>query len=228
MAQTRARAGLSTLLMTVGFWLACAAPALADGQVWLLASVTRTLAVDWRLNLDFAPRFERDASDYSRSVLRAQVARVLGKHVTVGVGYEFTEPASVIVRREHRLIEQVQVQQRVGGWTLSHRGRLEQRWLHLAPSVAVRTRYQLRVSRPIRQSGRWSWLVLDEVLYTLRGTALGSKQGLDRHRLGGGISHVLSTHVTVEGGYTWQVINHPSPLSNQHDHLAVFALFARY
>ena len=75
---------------------------------------------------------------------------------------------------------------------------------------------------------RWSWLVLDEVLYTLRGTRLGPEQGFDRHRLGGGLSHALSTHVTVEGGYTWQVINRPSPLSNQHDHFAVFTLLARY
>ena len=57
-----------------------------------------------------------------------------------------------IVRREHRIWEQVQVQQRVGGWTLSHRGRLEQRWLHLAPSVVVRTRYQFRAAHPIAQS----------------------------------------------------------------------------
>jgi hypothetical protein len=203
-------------------------PVWADGQVWLLASVTKTLAVDWRLNVDFAPRWERDASDYSRSVLRVQIARVLGKQVTVGVGYEFTEPASPIVRRENRFWEQVQVQQRVGAWTLSHRGRLEQRWLHLAPSLVVRTRYQFRAAHPIAQSRTWSWLVVDEVLYTLRGTALGPAQGLDRHRLGGGISRVLSEHVTLEGGYTWQFINRPRPLSNQHDHFAIFAFLARY
>ena len=70
--------------------------------------------------------------------------------------------------------------------------------------------------------------MLDEVFYTLRGTALGPTQGFDRHRLGGGISRVLSAHVTVEGGYTWQFINRPRPLPDQHDHLAVFSLFARY
>jgi len=222
------RAGLSRVLFAVGFLLACAVPAWADGQVWFLASVTKTLAVDWRLNVDFAPRWERDASDYSRSVLRLQIARALGKQVTLGGGYEHTEPASPIVRRENRIWEQVQVQQQVGGWTLSHRGRLEQRWLRLAPSLVVRTRYQFRAAHPIAHSARWSWLVLDEVFYTLRGTALGPTQGFDRFRLGTGLSRVLSAHVTVEGGYTWQFINHPRPLSNQNDHLAVFALFARY
>ena len=184
----RARAGLSTLLMTVGFWLACAPPALADGQVWLLASVTKTLAVDWRLNLDFAPRWERDARTTRAACCGLQVARVLGKQVTRGGRLRVHRAGLGHRQARASHLEQVQVQQRVGGWTLSHRGRLEQRWLHLAPSVVVRTRYQLRASHPIRQSGRWSWLLPDEVLYTLRGTALGPMQGLDRHRLGGGIS----------------------------------------
>ena len=68
------------LLLTLCSWLACALPARADGQVWVLASVTKTLAVDWRLNVDFAPRWEQDASDYSRNVLRAQIARALGHY----------------------------------------------------------------------------------------------------------------------------------------------------
>ena len=53
-------------------------------------------------------------------------------------------------------------------------------------------------------------------------------QGVDRHRLGGGISRVLSDHVTVEGGYTWQYLNRPRPLPDQNDHFAVLSLFARY
>jgi len=227
-ARTRPCAGLPLLLLTLGLWLACVLPARADGQIWVLASVTKTLAVDWRLNVDFAPRWEQDASDYSRNVLRAQIARALGKQVAVGFGYEFTQPQSPIVRREHRIWEQVQVQQRLGAWTLSHRGRVEQRWLRLAPSVVVRTRYQLRAMHPIARSHRWSWLLLDELLYTLRGTALGPQQGIDRHRLGGGISRVLSAHVTVEGGYTWQSLNRPRPLPDQNGHFAVLSLFARY
>ena len=92
-ARTRPCAGLPVLLLTLGLWLACVLPARADGQIWVLASVTKTLAVDWRLNVDFAPRWERDASDYSRNVLRAEIARALGKQVAVGFGYEFTQPA---------------------------------------------------------------------------------------------------------------------------------------
>ena len=228
LARLRRCAGLPTSLLTLVVWLACAVTARADGQLWLLASVTRTLTPDWRVSVDFAPRWERDISDYSRNVLRVQIGRALGAKVVVGGGYEYTDSRSVVTRDEHRLWEQVQVQQRVGSWSLSHRGRLEQRWLRLAPSVVVRTRYQFRAAHPIARSPRWSWQVLDEVLYTLRGTDLGPVQGFDRHRLGGGISRALSSHLTLEGGYTWQFINRPRPLANQHDHFAVFTFLARY
>jgi len=227
-AQARSFAGLPTILRTIGLWLASAASAHADGQVWVLASLTKAFAVDWRVNVDYAPRWERDASDYSRTVLRTQIARVLGKRVALGGGYEFTEPASFVVRREQRIWQQVQLQQRVGAWTLSHRGRVEERWLRLAPSTVVRTRYQFRAAHPIAQSHRWSWLMLDEVFYTLRGTDRGPVQGFDRNRLGGGVSHVLSEHVTVEAGYTWQFINDPRLLPGRHDHLALLNLLARY
>ncbi len=216
------------MLLSAAVWLACAAPAHADGQIWVLASVTRTFAERWRVSADFAPRWEQDASDYSRSTLRVLLARALGTRVWVGSGYEFTDPASVVTRREHRIWQQVDVRHLAGDWTISHRGRLEQRWLRLAPSVVVRVRYQLRAARPIARSRRWSWQVLDEVLYTVRGTRLGPGQGFDRHRLGGGIARALTDHVTVETGYTWQYINRPRPIANQHDHLAIFTVVARY
>ena len=123
----------------------------ADGQLWVLASVTKTLPPDWRLSVDFAPRWEQDVSDYSRNVMRAQMARRAGRKVASAVGYEFTDSQSSDRHGdEHRIWQQVQVQQRVGSWTLSHRGRLEQRWLRLAPSVVVRTRYQFRARTPDR------------------------------------------------------------------------------
>jgi len=227
-AHTWSVAWWPTSLLAVAFWLACPAPAHADGQIWVLASLTKAFAVDWRLSVDFAPRWERDASDYSRTVLRVQIARVLGKRVMLAAGYEHTEPESIIVRREDRLWQQVQVQQRPGAWSVSHRARFEERWLRLAPSTVVRLRYQLRAAHPIANSQVWSWQVFDEVFFTLRGTRLGPSQGFDRQRLGGGVSRALSSHVTAEVGYAWQLINRPRPLSNQNDHYAILNLLARY
>jgi len=216
------------MLMSAGLVLGPAAPASADGQLWLLASITKTVADVWRLNAEVAPRYEQDVSDYSRTVMRVQVSRLLGKRVWLGAGYEHHSPDAPYVRVENRIWQQVQIQHPAGGWTLSHRARIEERWLEFAQSMSMRARYQFRASHPFARGSRWSWLVLDELLVTTRGARLGPPQGFDRHRVGGGLSRALSAHVSVEGGYTWQYLNRPAPIPNQHDHFAVLSLLARY
>lgn len=205
-----------------------ASPARADTQLWVMASIARSLGDHWRVNAEVAPRWERDASDYSRTVMRAQLSRVFGSSLALGVGYEFQNPSAPYVRREHRIWQQVQLQQAAGRWTLSHRARFEQRWLHHVDPLVLRARYQFRASHPIGHSRAWSWLLLDEVLYTVRGDDRAYPQGLDRHRLGSGLGRVLSPLLTVEGGYTWQVINRPGRFPVQHDHMIVLNVLARY
>jgi Protein of unknown function (DUF2490) len=205
-----------------------AAPARADGQLWLLLSVTKSLATDWRLTMEASPRWESDMSDYSRTALRAQLARNVSGSTALGVGFEFQEPAAAYNRRERRIWQQVQVQHQLGGWALSHRARLEERWLQNADSVVVRTRYQLRASHPVAEDSPWSWQVFQEFLYTLRGSRRGSAQGVDRQRLGGGLSRAISSQLTAEGGYMWQYINRPGAQPGQVDHALVTALSYRF
>jgi hypothetical protein len=204
------------------------APARADGQLWVLLSVTRSFATDWRLSVEASPRWERDMSDYSRTALRTQLARAVSKSTALGAGFEFQEPAAAYNRRERRIWQQVQVQHDVRGWSLSHRARLEERWLQNADSVVVRTRYQLRASHPVATGSPWSWQVFQEFLYTLRGSRRASAQGVDRQRLGGGLSRAISPHLSVEGGYMWQYINRPEPSPGQVDHVLVTAASYRF
>ena len=223
-AARRAVAALGVLPLI----LALPSSARADTQLWVMASMTRSLSDQWRVNVEVAPRWERDVSDYSRTVMRAQLARVLGRSVALGVGYEFQNPSAPYVRREHRIWQQAQLQHTGRRWTLSHRARFEQRWLRDVDPLVLRARYQFRAAHPIGHSRAWSWLLLDEILYTVRGDGRAYPQGLDRHRLGSGFGRVLSPHLTVEGGYTWQVINRPGRLPIQHDHLILFNVLARY
>jgi hypothetical protein len=167
-------------------------------------------------------------SDYSRTALRTQLARAVSKSTALGVGFEFQEPAAAYNRRERRIWQQVQVQHDVRGWSLSHRARLEERWLQHAESVVVRTRYQLRASHPVARSSPWSWQVFQEFLYTLRGSPRGAAQGVDRQRLGGGLSRAVSSRLTLEGGYMWQYINRPGSQPGQVDHAIVTGVLYRF
>lgn len=194
----------------------------------MLATVTRALPANWRLTVDVAPRWESGASDYSKTALRAQVARLLADRVTVGAGYEFQEPAARFNRREHRLWQQVQVAQQLGALGLSHRARFEQRWLDNAATTVLRARYQLRASRRLAPDSPWSWLAFEESLVTVRGSRRGPRQGLDRQRFGGGLARAITPRLTVEGGYMWQFVNLPAPLADQVDHVAQTALLYRF
>ena len=71
-AARRAVAALGVLPLI----LALPSSARADTQLWVMASMTRSLSDQWRVNVEVAPRWERDVSDYSRTVMRAQLARV--------------------------------------------------------------------------------------------------------------------------------------------------------
>ena len=87
------------------------------------------------------------------------------------------------------------------------------------------------VDSQVLMSPRRSWLVAFALIVLASITrlpALAYPQGLDRHRVGSGLGRVLSPHLTVEGGYTWQVINRPGRFPVQHDHMIVFNVLARY
>jgi hypothetical protein len=208
--------------------LAHAAPARADTQLWVLASISKSIAEDWRLNVEVAPRWERDASDYSRTVMRTQLARLVRKNVAVGVGYEFQNPSSFYVRREHRLWQQVAVQHAPRGWLVSQRARVEQRWLGNVDPLVIRARYAVRAGRLFGAGRRWQWFALDETMLTLRGDDFAYPQGFDRNRLGAGIGRAVSPHLTLETGYTWQAINRPGRIPTQHDSMIVVNVLARY
>jgi hypothetical protein len=203
-------------------------PARADAQLWVLASMTKAIAEEWRINVDVAPRWERDVSDHSRTVLRSQLARFVRSNIAVGVGYEFQNPASFYVRREHRVWQQVAIQHTAAGWQLSHRARIEQRWLRDVDPLVVRTRYAVRAARYVDASRRWQWFVLDEAMYTVRGDDVVYPQGFDRNRLGAGVGRAVSPHLTLETGYTWQAINRQGRIPTQHDSMIVLNVLARY
>jgi hypothetical protein len=203
-------------------------PAHADGQIWLTAQITASVAKSWRLSADFHPRWEGDAGDFSRFVVRGAVGRALSRRWVVTAGYEFIDSHSRLVREERRLWQQAQFTTRTGRWTLAHRARIEERSLQLARSTVVRARYQLRVARPLGQTGQWSWIAGEELFYTVRGSELGPEQGFDRNRAGAGIARQLSSRVTLETGYQFQYINRPPPLHNQADHLFQTFLQVRF
>jgi Protein of unknown function (DUF2490) len=195
--------------------LALPARARAEGRLWVTASMTASLAKAWRLNAEVSPRWERDVSEYTRTVLRAQVGRVLPRTLVVWGGFEYNDPVGPLARREDRLWQSLTWTSHVGSWALGQRARLEERFLDRAPSMALRTRYQLRATHAIGANGPWSVIAAGELFVTLRGTRLGPSQGLDRGRLTAGLSRRLTPELSVDVEYFREYIDRPHPVPDQ-------------
>ncbi len=207
--------------------LASPVPVRAEGQIWATASVTASLARRWRLNVEVQPRWERDVSEYTQTVARVQVGYTLPKTAIVWGGVEYHAPAGPTARAERRIWQAVTWAAHEGGWALGQRARLEERWLDGAPSLVLRARYQLRATHPLGRSP-WGVIGVGELYVTVRGTRLGPSQGLDRGRLGAGMSRRLLPELAIEAGYFREYINRPAPLASQINNVLVANLAMRF
>lgn len=196
------------------------APAFADDvQAWLTTSATGPASRDWRVSTELHGRWVNDAQDYQRTVLRLQGGRALRNRVVVWLGFENTWPAAGRTPTERRIWQQVTWTHLAGAWQLAHRGRLEERFIDGADGVVPRLRYQLRASRALDATRRWSFVASGEAFVRLRALRTASERldaGYDRDRVSAGISRQLTPTITLEPAYALQRISLPSNDRREH------------
>ncbi len=122
---------------------------------------------------------------------------------------------------EHRPYQEALVPQRAGSVTLSHRLRLEERFV-AGRSVQTRARYALSASVPLTGDGsrRGSVYAAAYAEPFLRGPGRGDRPVYDRTRLYGGVGYRLRANLGVQAGYLAQVfdgsVDHQLQLSLHH------------
>jgi hypothetical protein len=200
---------------------------MAEGQIRATASLAASLASRWHVTVEVQPRWERDVSEYTQTVVRAEAGYQMPRAIFLWGGVEHHEPSSPTALREDRLWQAVTWTSHAGHWTFGHRARLEERWLALVPSVVLRGRYQLRTARPLGPHSPWGVIGVAELYVTLRGARPGPVQGIDRGRLAAGLSRRVSPRLTVETGYACEYINRPAPVPNHVNNILVANLAVR-
>lgn len=126
----------------------------------------------------------------------------INKAVSVGVGYGYGsidttfEETSTPYLIENRILEQINVKHKVNTFSLSHRFRLEQRFIEYATAYKLknRIRYRFKSSFPINK--RVSISIYDEIHYHLM-------NGLDFHqnRAYAGLGVKINKNMNVQFGY---------------------------
>jgi hypothetical protein len=172
-----------------------------------------------------------DVQHYQRTVLRLLGGRALTPRLTAWFGFEETWPYAGRIPEETRIWQQVVYAQPSGAWTLTHRARLEERFIDGADKMMPRLRYSLRATRPFHERSAWGVIAAGEVFLQLRDASLDQQPypaGPDRDRLQAGLSRRLSRTTSVEPSYLLQFINAPQPLPNRREHLIQLQLVHRF
>ncbi len=192
----------------------------ADTQLWTLVLATLRPAGDWRVHLEFQPRFGDDVSGVDQVLSRWAVGRQLTPRVSIWGGHAWAANIrSTGTLNEQRLWQQLSASlPAAGGWEPALRLRLEQRFLDPWDGSSHRFRALGRVVRPLDEQGSWALALWDEVFVTLDDTPGGPAAGFDRNRAFAGILRRWSPRASLEVGYLLQHVHTPTVGSRPRAH----------
>ncbi|HWJ29727.1 MAG TPA: DUF2490 domain-containing protein [Flavisolibacter sp.] len=194
---------------------------------WIQTINTFHINKKWSLHLEYQWRRIDGLKNWQQSILRTGATYKLNENASVHAGYGWIETfpygdypiASAGTFPEHRLYEQLNLKQVLQKFTLTHRFRVEQRWLgKVKPGTTEdkreiekwnylnRFRYQFRVQRSL-------WKHEEKELYLAGADELligaGKNAGVnifDQNRIFLMAGFTLNKHVSLEAGYLNQTL----------------------
>ncbi|MCA8830009.1 DUF2490 domain-containing protein [Hymenobacter pini] len=218
------------LLPATGF---CQQPRLLDQNTlgWLVYAGDHKLSANWALHTEYQWRRVNWLRAPQQQLARLGVVRKLSERVKVSGGYtyfqthRYGEYPTVPNRPEleQRLYEDMSLDDQLGRLTLTHRLRLEQRWLGTraaegrgpvqAWEYQNRIRYQLSGQWPLQgptvEDGEWYLNAFDELFISF-GRNVGSNV-FNQNRISGGLGYQFTDKAKVELNYLNQITQHPEP-----------------
>ncbi len=191
---------------------------------WAQTFATIKLHQKWDGLLEYQWRRTNGVKQWQQSLLRGAVQYRPSEQVSFALGYGWIETfpygkypiAAAGTFPEHRIFEQMTLKQPINKLGLTHRFRVEQRWLgKIKPetdseieswSFAHRFRYMLRAQRPIIMKN-------DFMLYVAAGDEIfigaGKNVGMnifDQNRLMFSAGVKLNKNISVEAGFINQTV----------------------
>ena len=220
------------ILITCAVWTRRASAQTTDElQLWVSATTQGAIGGPYRLSAELHGRWSDNLQNYERTVLRLQAGRALTRHLTAWFGFEQNWPLAGRIPEEARIWQQVIFVQPAGIWALSHRARIEERFVDGADRMVPRFRYSLRATRPLQAEGPWGAVIAAEVFLQLRDAYREGQlypAGFDRDRVQAGISRRLTHALAIEPAYILQFVNAPTPLPNRREHILQLQVVHRF
>jgi hypothetical protein len=202
---------------------------------WLQTFNTIKLHNKWGLHLEYQWRREKGLKYWQQGLLRIGTNYKVNDNVTAHIGYAWAETypygdypiANNGTFPEHRTYEQLTFRQPVNKFLLTHRFRIEQRWLGRVKAGTAgnreiedwfflhRFRYQFRTQYSLWAKGdkQFYGAAADEI-FIGAGKNLGTNV-FDQNRIFLLFGYKLNKNVSIEAGYFNQTLQQGRRINNQ-------------
>lgn len=191
-----------------------------------------------RIYAEAQPRIGDNMSHMNRLLLRSAIGYQVTPKVSLWQGYTWTPTyenlnvtTGTFTRKfnsEHRLYQQVLVEDHWKKLAVTNRTRLEERFINNAGETAIRCRHMLRLGLPLTHDGKYTLVGYDEFFLNLNTTPAGPKSGFDQNRIFLGINRKITPHVSLELGYLNNRVNVPNHSVNRMNHILLTGLSFKF
>ncbi len=196
-----------------------------DSQLWTLLTVNKRFQNGVRLYGEVQPRVGNHFSDVTQLLIRPAVGYQVSPTVSLWLGYGWTPSFKPRYVNEHRIFQQVLVENRYANFDMTNRTRLEERFISGAGETAYRFRHQIRFYKPLDAQKRWGAVASDELFIHLNTTPGGPQAGFDQNRPFIGLARQINKHARLEAGYQATTLN---PRNRPNRRLDTLLLTANY
>lgn len=197
---------------------------------WYTTTATLKFADKWSAHLEYQWRRDNYITRWQQSLLRTGINYHVNNHATLRLGYGWIETypygkytINTFGKQftEHRIYQALTTTQRVGIFDLTHRYKLEQRWLatynnggSIEPdkwTYLNRLRYQLRAQVPLKkQTGeqtlsRFPYMAAYNEVFIGFGKNAGYNI-FDQNRTAGLLGYQFNKTFRAEAGYLCQIV----------------------
>jgi hypothetical protein len=194
----------------------------------------------WGLHLEGQYRRHDIITQWQQLLLRPAVNYEVNPNLMLTAGYAFVkthrygEYPVLAAFPEHRIWQQALVKHGMGKWGLSHRYRLEQRYLGetrpqsgggtelLRWRYENRFRYMFRVMRPLK--GPWGIALYDEFFLNFGHNVAANI--FDQNRAYAAITHSLWKATRLEVGYLNQIVQQRNGRIFENNHTLQIAIYS--
>lgn len=213
-------------------------------SVWTMAEGRFDLNKSWFYNNELHFRFTDGVSTFQQFLFRPQISYVLNPNFVFSVGYtyihsypygEYPLPTDV---GENNLWEEVMIHHKISALKVSHRIRMEHRWIQQVQpndqgtgfeydgyNFGHRFRYRLIAEYRWKKDSPWSIMVFDEVFFSTNEYAL--PQGINQNWLYVSARYKVSDRLVLQTGWQQQYLelsngttqHNPTWLTALHYHL---------